>query len=300
MLNMLKKIKRLKLYFSLLLLVFIAISCAPTKEVTIPTARPAKIGLVLGAGASKGFAHVGVLKVLEANKIPIHMIVGTSVGSFVGSLYAYGYNAFQLQKIAISIEKSDIVDLTIPDNGFIKGELLENYINKMVNNTPLEKLRIPFYPLATNIITGQEVVFASGNTGTAVRASCSIPGIFRPVKIAGQFYVDGGVVSPVAVDTARRLGADIVIAVDISSDLDKDIPDNTIKTILKSINVMYSKIAEIQLSKADVVIKPNVGFIGSADFEKRHEAIMEGEKAALKVLPEITSIIERLKSEGRL
>jgi NTE family protein len=292
--------KRSRLYFVLVLFVFVVSSCAPTKEVIAPPKKPAKIALVLGAGASKGFAHVGVLKVLETNKIPIHMVVGTSVGSFVGSLYAYGYNAYQLQKMAMSLEKSDLIDLTIPDNGFIKGELLANYVNKMVNNTPLEKFRIPFYPVATNILTGQEVVFASGNAGTAVRASCSIPGIFRPAKIAGQLYVDGGVVSPVAINAARRLGADVVIAVDISSDLDKDIPDNTIETILKSINIMYSKVAENQLSNADVIIRPNVGFIGSADFEKRHEAIMEGEKAALKALPEITAIVEKLKSEGRL
>lgn len=294
------KTKSIKLSLALFIFVFSVMSCAPTKEITVPTKKPATVALVLGAGASKGFAHIGVLKVLEMNKIPIHMIIGTSVGSFVGSLYAYGYNAFQLQRMAMAIEKSDIVDLTIPDNGFVKGELLENYVNKMINNTSLEKLRIPFYPVATNLQTGQEVVFATGNTGTAVRASCSIPGIFRPVKLAGQYYVDGGVVSPVAVDAARRLGADFVIAVDISADVDKELPDNTIKTVLKSINIMYSKIAGIQLQRADIVIKPKVGHIGSADFDKRHEAILEGERAALEALPKILSIVEGLKSEGRL
>jgi NTE family protein len=294
------EIRFLRLSIVFFVIIFSVVSCAPTKEITIASKQPARIALVLGAGASKGFAHIGVLKILETNRIPIHMIVGTSVGSFVGSLYAYGYNAFQLQKIALNIEKSDIIDFSIPDNGFIKGEMLENYINKLVNNTPLEKLKIPFYPVATNIQSGQEIVFATGNTGTAVRASCSIPGIFRPVNISGQFYVDGGVVSPVAVDAARRLGADIVIAVDISSDTDKDIPENTIKTILKSVNIMYSKIAGIQLQKADIVIKPKVGHIGSADFDKRHEAIMEGEKAAIEAMPKIISIIEGIKSDGRL
>lgn len=273
-------------------------SCAP-REVK-PPAGPAKIALALGAGASKGFAHIGVLKIFEANKIPIHMIVGTSAGSFVGSLYAYGFNAFQLQKMSLTIEKGDIVDLTIPDNGFIKGERLEEYINRMINNTPIEKMRIPFYAVATDLLNGQEVIFGKGNTGTAVRASCSIPGVFRPVSIGGRLYADGGIVSPVAVDAARKMGADIVIAVDISSDIDSSQPQNTLETILKSISIMYSKVAGQQLSRADVVIKPKVSFIGSADFDKRHEAIMEGEKAALEQLPRIKEIVERLRQEGRL
>ncbi|HKN18180.1 MAG TPA: patatin-like phospholipase family protein [Dissulfurispiraceae bacterium] len=276
-------------------------SCAPTKEVIVqPPQKPAKVAVVLGAGASRGFAHIGVLKVLESNNIPINLIVGTSAGSFVGSLYAYGYNAFQLQKVAIDLEKSDIVDLWIPDNGFIKGELLEEYVNKMVRNTPIEKLRTPFYAVATNIQNGQEVIFGSGNTGIAVRASCSVPGIFRPVRIGTQMYVDGGVVSPIAVDAARKMGADVVIAVDISSDIDTALPEGTMDTILQSINIMYSKISYMQLLKADVVIRPKVGRIGSGDFDKRHEAILEGEKAALESLPRIKEIIARLKTEGRL
>ncbi|MDP2277560.1 MAG: patatin-like phospholipase family protein [Nitrospirota bacterium] len=274
-------------------------SCAPKEEVK-PTLPPVKIAVVLGAGASKGFAHIGVLKVLESNKIPVHMIIGTSAGSFVGSLYAYGYNAFELQKLSFSIEKGDVADLTIPDNGFIKGEKLESYINRILKNTPLEKLKIPFYAVATDIQSGKEVVFGTGNTGTAVRASCSIPGIFRPVNILGKVYVDGGVVSPVAVDAAKRLGADIVIAVDIAGDIDSSQPEGTIETILQSITIMYSKLAAIQLSKADVVIKPKVGYIGSADFSKRHEAVLEGEKAAIEALPKILDIINKLKLEGRL
>jgi len=290
--------KKTKPFLLFLLTLFFLFSCA-LKEVQPPSGQ-AKIALVLGAGASKGFAHIGVLKVLESNKIPIHMIVGTSAGSFVGSLYAYGYNAFELQRLSFAIEKNDIIDLAIPDNGFIKGEKLEGYINQMLRNRPIEKLKIPFYAVSTDIQSGREVAFASGNTGTAVRASCSIPGIFRPVNISGRMYVDGGVVSPVAVDAARRLGADVVIAVDISGDVESPVPDGTIETLLQSINIMYSKLSAIQLSKADVVIKPRVGYIGSADFSKRHEAVLEGEKAALDVLPKIQEIINKLRQEGRL
>jgi NTE family protein len=266
-----------------------------------PLPKPAKIALVLGAGSSKGFAHIGVLKVLETNKVPIHMIIGTSVGSAVGSLYAYGYDAFQLQKVSFSIEKGDVVDLMIiPDNGFIKGEKLEEFINKTLNHTPMEKLKIPFYAVATDIQSGQEVVFGRGNTGQAVRASCSIPGVFRPVKIGNRVYVDGGVVSPVAVDAARRLGADVVIAVDISKDADRPKPESTIDTIFQSLNIMYSKLASIQVNQADVVIRPKVGYISSSDFSKRHEAVLEGEKAAIETLPQIRGIIAQLQQEGRL
>jgi len=293
------KTGHIKYVFFALLLALMPLSCAP-KEAVHPPQRPAKIAIVLGAGASRGFAHIGVLKVLELNKIPVHMIVGTSAGSFVGSLYAYGFNSFQLQKLALSLEKGDIADFTVPDNGFIKGEKLEAYVNSRVNSTPIEKLRFPFYAVATGIPDGQEVVFGKGNTGTAVRASCSIPGVFRPVKISDKMYVDGGVVSPVAVDAAKRQGADIVIAVDVSSDLDTRQPEGTIDTILQAINVMYSKLSALQTSRADIVIKPKVGYIGSAEFERRHEAIMEGEKATAEAMPKIKALIDKLRHEGRL
>jgi len=289
---------RKRLFLVMLLLTMITASCTP-KEVQ-PPRRSARVAVVLGAGASRGFAHIGVLKVLETNKVPVHMIVGTSAGSFVGSLYAYGYNAFQLHKIALSIEKGDIADITIPDNGFIKGDKLEEYVNSMVKSTPIEKLRIPFYAVATSVPNGQEVVFGKGNTGTAVRASCSIPGVFRPAKIGDSMYIDGGVVSPVAVDAARRYGADIVIAVDISADRDTRQPEGTIDTILQAINIMYSKLAAGQISKADIVIRPKVGHIGSGDFDKRHEAVLEGEKAAYEAMGNIKALLEKLRGEGRL
>jgi NTE family protein len=291
-------LKEIKLYCVILVIICMG-SCAPKQTIPIQK-QPAKIALVLGAGASRGFAHIGVLKILETNRIPVHMIVGTSAGSFVGSLYAYGFDAFQLQKMAMGIEKNDILDFVIPDNGFIKGEKLEEYINTTLKNTPIEKLRIPFYAITTSIPGGQELVFTKGNAGTAVRASCSIPGIFRPVRIGDKMYIDGGVVSPVAVDTARKYGADIIIAVDISADRDTRQPEGTADTILQSINIMYSKLADAQLSRADVVIRPKVGHIGSADFEKRHEGVLEGEKAALEALPKIKEIISRLTMEGRL
>jgi len=282
----------------LVMLVLAVTACATKGTKTGQT----KVALVLGAGSAKGFAHIGVIKVLEMNKVPIHMIVGTSVGSVVGSLYAYGYDSFQLQQLSFKIEKKDIADMIIPltDNGFIKGEKLEEFINKTLNNTPMEKLKIPFYAVATDIQSGQEVVFGKGNTGQAVRASSSIPGVFKPVTIGDRMYVDGGVVSPVAVDAAKRLGADIVIAVDISGGGERTQPTSTMETILQTYSIMYARLAAIQVSKADVVIRPKVGFISSGDFSKRHEAVLEGEKAALESLPLLMPIINKLKAEGKL
>ena len=269
-------------------------ACATVPKVSsTPTNKPAKVALVLGAGAAKGFAHIGVLKVLEAQKVPINMIVGTSVGSFVGSLYAYGYDAYALQKLALSLERSDIAELTIPDRGFLKGERLRDYVNAKVRSSTIEKLRIPFYAVATNIKTGGEAVFASGNTGMAVQASSAIPGVFQPANFSGTSYVDGGVVNPLAVDVARRYGADMVIAVNITAGIDQTIPTGTIETILKSIDIMYNKISHTQVSKADVVINPMVGLVGAADFAHRNEAIMEGEKAALAAMPRINELLGR-------
>jgi len=300
---------QIKLFHILIILMVVLTSCSlkepqgpPVVQPPVqPPPRPAKIALALGAGSSKGFAHIGVLKILESNKIPIHLIVGTSVGSAVGSLYAYGMDAFSLQKLAFSVEKGDVIDpLIVPSNGFIKGEKLEDFINKSVNYTPMDKLKIPFYAVATDLEKGQEIVFGKGNTGTAVRASCSIPGIFRPVKISDKMYVDGGVISPVAVEAAKRFGADIVIAVDVSSGVEHTQPEGTIETILQSINIMYSRLGAVQLTKADVVIRPKVGHIGAADFSKKHEAILEGEKATIEALPQIMQIITQLRQEGRL
>lgn len=267
--------------------------CAGPRVPPTPPPKPAKVAVVLGAGASKGFAHIGVLKVLEAQKVPVSMVVGTSVGSFVGSLYAAGYDPFALQTIALALERSDLAELTIPDKGFLKGDRLRDFVNTKVRGAPMEKLKIPFYAVATNIRTGEEAVFASGNTGMAVQASCAIPGVFQPATFGGQSYVDGGVVNPLAVDVARRYGADLVIAVDITGGIDRTLPASAIETIMKSIDIMYNRISQIPIGKADVVIRPNVASVGAADFSKRHEAILEGERAATAALPKINELLGR-------
>ena len=289
------------IYFAVIFFVFSLSACSFLRPAPAPI-KPAKIAVVLGAGASKGFAHIGVLKVLEAQKIPIDMIVGTSAGSIVGSLYASGKSAFELQEIALKMDKDNVIDYDwkIWSGGLIKGDKLENFINAYVKNAPLEKLKIPFYAVATNIGTGEEVVFARGNTGMAVRASCSVPAVFQPMKIGKITYVDGGVVNPVAVDVARQNGADVVIAVDISGGLSGRVPDGMLDALKKSVDIMYERIAAFQIKNADVVIRPDMRGIGSTDMDKFNEAILEGEKAATLKLPEIQKILDKLRQEGRL
>lgn len=254
---------------------------------------PPKVALVLGGGAVRGFAHVGVIKVLEAHGIQPDLVVGTSAGSVVGSLYAAGYSGFELQKIAFRLDEDSVGDLVLPDRGFIKGEALQGFINRSVRGQPIEKLKRPFAAVATDLQSGEMVVFQRGNTGQAVRASSSVPGVFQPVAINGRDYVDGGLVSPVPVRVARKLGADVVIAVDISAKPRYARVEGVTDILLQTFGIMGQTISSNELPEADVVIRPNTFGFGSADFEKKHESILEGEKAAQAALPLIRQKLQR-------
>lgn len=263
---------------------------------------PPKVALVLGGGAVRGFAHVGVIKVLEAQGIVPDMVVGTSAGSVVGALYAAGYSGFELQKIAFKLEEDSVGDWIFPDRGFIKGEALQGFINKSVQNKLIEKLKKSFAAVATDLQSGEMMVFSKGNTGMAVRASSSVPGVFQPVVINGRDYVDGGLVSPVPVNAARALGADVIIAVDISGKPKYRKVEGLTDVLLQTFGIMGQTISRKELQDAEVVIQPNTGSVGSADFAKKHEAILEGEKAAQAALPAIRQKLkaaaERLSQSG--
>ncbi|HEY4144763.1 patatin-like phospholipase family protein [Pinirhizobacter sp.] len=266
-----------------------------------PTPAKIRIGLALGGGAAKGFAHIGVIKMLEASGIHPDVVAGTSAGSVVGALYASGMDAFTLQEQAFSLDEAKIRDVGFFGGGLVKGELLEDYVNTLVNKRSIQDLRIPFAAVATNLQTGDRAVFVSGNTGQAVRASSSIPGVFQPTDINGVPYVDGGVVSPVPVDAARQLGADIVIAVDISAKVSRTRPEGMMGVVGQSITIMGQKLGEQELSRADVVIRPKVGQIGPTDFDAKNMAILEGERAALAAIPAIKAAIaakQALRSSG--
>ena len=268
-------------------------------DVSVPIVQPApkpptpKIALVLGGGAVRGFAHIGVIKTLEAHGIMPDMVVGTSAGSVVGALYAGGYSGFELQKIALQLEQESVGDWALPDRGFVKGEMLQNFINKALQNRSIDRLRKPFAAVATELQTGEMAAFRRGNTGMAVRASSSIPGVFQPVNIGGKEYVDGGLVSPIPVKVARGMGADIVIAVDISNKPRYGKVSDTIDIMLQTFSIMGQTIGRYELAEADVVIRPQTGRIGATEFDQKHLAIMEGEKAALSALPLIRSKLQK-------
>jgi NTE family protein len=267
---------------------------APPVQTVAKAVRMPRIGIALGGGAAKGFAHIGVIKVLEGQGLTPEVVSGTSAGSVVGALYASGLNGFALQEQSFALDESQVRDLTMGSGGLVKGEKLQDYVNQLVGNRPIEKLTKPFAAVATELDTGERVVFRRGNTGQAVRASCSIPGVFQPAAIVSKRYVDGGVVSPVPVDAARELGADIVIAVDISSKAAYGKPTGNMLSILnQTIVIMGQKLGEQELNRADVVIRPRVGKIGAADFEQKNTAILEGEKAAQAALPAIRDAISR-------
>ncbi|MBM3358891.1 MAG: patatin-like phospholipase family protein [Betaproteobacteria bacterium] len=285
----------------LCLLVLFASGCAtpPQQPAVAPPPKPEvkvappRIALVLGGGAARGFAHIGVIKVLEANGIFPDFIVGVSAGSLVGALYAGGYGASDLQRVALQLDQTILGDWSLPDRGVFKGEALENFVNRAVQHRPLEKLNRVLAVVVTDLQSGEQVVFRRGNTGMAVRASSSVPGVFQPVKINGREYVDGGLTSPVPVRVARGLAADVVIAVDVSARPRHGRTADTLDVLLQSFAIMGQAIAATELGEADVVIRPDISRLGAVAFENRHLAIQEGEKAAIAALPALRERIAR-------
>ena len=251
------------------------------------------IALVLGSGGARGYAHIGAIEILEKNNIHPDFIVGTSAGSIVGSLYASGKNASELREIALNLKANDVRDVTLDRKGFFEGKKVEDFINKEDNNTPLQSLKIPMYVIATELKEGKKVVFNYGNTGQAVRASVAIPSMFIPTKIGDDEYVDGGLVSPVPVDVAKKLGADIVITVDILAQPIYTETSNIWGLFNQNINIMQKHLAQEELKGADIVIQPDLrGKVHIFDVSGREITMLAGQNAAQKVMPEIRKIIE--------
>lgn len=248
---------------------------------------PPRLVLALGGGAARGFAHVGVIKTLESHGIVPDMVVGTSAGAVVGALYAAGYSGYELQKIAMKLDESSITDWSLADRGMLKGEALQKFINEAVRQQPLERLKKPFAVVATDLRSGEAVTFRSGNTGMAVRASSSVPGVFQPVGINGREYVDGGLVSPVPVRAARAMGGEVVIAVDISGKPKNVRAAGLLEVLLQTVAIMGTHLGQAELKEADVVIRPDIANITATDFKARNDAILEGERAAQAALPQI-------------
>ncbi|WP_111894893.1 patatin-like phospholipase family protein [Acinetobacter sp. MB5] len=216
------------------------------------------VALVLGSGGARGYAHIGAIQVLEEHGIRPDFIVGTSAGSIVGALYASGKTPEQIKDIALNMKAKDVREITLRKNGFLDGAKVEDFINDQIDNTPLEKMKIPLFVVATELKDGKKVVFNYGNTGQAVRASSAIPSMFVPAMIGNKEYVDGGLVSPVPVDVARQLGADVVIAVDILAQPQYTETANMWGLFNQNINIMQQQLSRIELKHADVVIQPDL------------------------------------------
>ncbi|HLC27788.1 MAG TPA: patatin-like phospholipase family protein [bacterium] len=279
--------------------------CAPT----VPAAPPVppksadpKIALVLGGGAARGFAHVGVLRVLEQEKIPLSRIVGTSVGSLVGALYAGNPNTFELEWAAFQLERDDVLDFSIfsARTGPVTGNNLERFVDRMVRVKQIESLKIPYAAVATDLETGKPVVMDRGPVAKAVHASSAIPGVFTPVEYGGKLLVDGGVSNNVPVDVARQLGADLVIAVNVGQGVQTSRQNltNVVDIILQAVNIMGNLIVQTKLRDADVTIEPRVGQIGAWDFSQKKQAMGAGIEAAQRAIPEIRAKIQAWKGIG--
>lgn len=258
--------------------------------------KPPVIGIALGGGAARGFAHIGVLKVLEANQIKPNLIVGTSAGSVIASVYATGISASELNRIAINLDEASITDWANPFSnkfgGVIKGDALQSHVNKLVNNKLIDQMEIPLGIVATDLQTGDAILFRRGDTGQAVRASSSVPGIFSPTRISNRDYVDGGLSSPIPIRFAKQMGADIVIAVNISSDPSDQSVAGTFGVLLQTTTIMGRNISLFEMPFADVVVTPKLTSMKGTDFKSRNSAILAGEEAMQQQLDQLKNKLE--------
>lgn len=266
-------------------------------SIAVPPAPPPlkvlNLGLALGGGAARGFAHVGVIQVLEEAGIQPDLVVGTSAGSLVAAMYASGKNSTQLRRVAETMEEAEITDWMMPilNRGALRGEALARYVNTQVGNRLIEQMKMPLGIVATDLHSGEPVLFRRGNTGSAVRASSAVPAVFQPVKIGSREYVDGGLVSPVPVRQAREMGANVVIAVDISTDPEGSPASDTFQILMQTFNIMGKSLNTVLLKDADVVVKPALMGVKSADFAARRKSIEAGREAMLKALPRLKEVL---------
>jgi NTE family protein len=259
-----------------------------------PPPKPPRIGLALGGGAARGFAHIGVIQVLEENGIRADLVAGTSAGSLVAALYASGRNGLEMASLAMTMDEGAITDWSFPGRGLIRGEALARYVREQTGARPIEQMRLPLGIVATDLDSGNAILFQRGDTGAAVRASSAVPAVFQPVKIGAREYVDGGLVSPVPVRFARQMGAELVIAVDISQPPDGNPTGDLMKMLLQTFSIMGRSINQFELREADVVLRPSLVGVSSADFTARRRAIQAGRDAALAVLPALKARIAEL------
>jgi len=277
---------------------FIAVcaSCASTQGPPGAETPKPRIALVLGGGAARGFAHIGVIRALEQEKIPIDMIVGTSVGSLIGAIYASDMNSFDLEWTAFALEKDDVFDYAflsaLTSMGPVKGDKLEEFVKSKVPAANIENLKLPFAAVATDLNRGTRVVLDHGPVAKAVRASSAIPGVFNPVELQGRLLVDGGVVDNIPIAVAREKGADIVIAVDISENVANFNITNVVDVMVQAVAIIMNENTKLKKKDADVLITPAVGNVAMLDFTQKKRCMQAGIEAAQRAIPEIRKKIE--------
>jgi NTE family protein len=273
-------------------------SCQTVEGPSVPAVElpKPKIALVLGGGAARGFAHVGVIRALEQEKIPIDLIVGTSVGSLIGAIYAYDKSSMELEWTAFLLDRDSIFDYgflsAFTGMGVAKGDKLEEFVKSKVLVANIEDLKIPFAAVATDLNRGTRVILDKGSVAKAVRASSAIPGVFPPVDHQGKMLVDGGVIDNIPVSAAREKGADIVIAVDISENVINFNITNLLDVMLQSITIMGAENAKIKKKEADILIAPKIGDVGMLDFTQKKRCMLAGIEATQKMMPELKAKIE--------
>ena len=265
---------------------------APVRPVPpVPPLPPIRIGLALGGGAARGFAHIGVIQALEEAGIRPHLVVGTSAGSLVAALYAHGKTAAEMAALALTMDEGALTDWAFPSRGVIRGEALARYVREQTAGQSIEQMKMPLGIVATQLDSGVGVLFQRGDTGTAVRASSAVPAVFQPALIGGREYVDGGLVAPVPVRFARQMGATLVIAVDISTPPEGNLTGDTMKLLLQTFAIMGRSISRFELSSADVVVRPPLVGVSGADFTSRLRAIRSGRDSASALMPQIKALI---------
>ncbi len=267
------------------------LAAAPAER---PLGRRPRLAVVLGGGSARGFAHIGVVKGLEAHGIRPDLVVGCSAGSLVGAFWAAGFSGDRMEELALRVRDSEIIDVVQGNapRGMVTGQSLQNFVNQALRGRGIESFPTPFAAVATRYPSGDLAVLRSGDAGFAVRASCSIPGVFVPAAQGGQEYLDGGLVSPVPVRTARQLGADVVVAVDVGgADPGGDQQGGLFELLQRSFEIMSQSLRTNEVATADIAIRPEVGRISSTDFASRKVFIAAGFLAAQRLGP---VILERL------
>lgn len=253
----------------------------------------------LGGGGARGLAHLGVLRVLEEEKIPINGLVGTSMGAVVAAAYAAGTRLDYLCRMVAALSWERLWDFRFPRMGLINGEKIMAVLRLLTKEKKLEELEPPVWVVATDLLTGTEVIFKEGNLEPAIRATISIPGIFTPVKHGKHLLVDGGVVAGVPAGIARQMAADLVIAVNVSYDLTPSPPGNLVEVLMKTVEIMGARLKKVQVAQADLVITPRVGHVGTGNFSLAVDCIDAGEEAARQMLPAIRRLIKQTRARER-